>query len=166
MHWYCIHTRPQKEARVAAYLQVGLALEAYFPRLRRQKTIRRVRRIVTEPLFPRYLFCRFDLAHSFRSVRYSPDVIDVVTFGPKPAVVEEALIESLKGWAGEMVDVITLQPALRAGDVVQVTDGPMQGLQAVILQERSDRDRVAVLLSILGGKVPMMICRSQLTRVQ
>jgi len=154
MHWYCIHTRPQKEARVAAYLKVALSLETYFPRLKRHKTIRRVRRVVTEPLFPRYLFCRFDLGPSYRAVRYSPDVIDVVTFGPTPAIVEEALIESLKGWAGESVDVITLQP-----------DGPMLGLQAVILQERSDKDRVAVLLTILGGKVPMMIRRSQLTRV-
>ena len=57
MHWYCIHTRPQKEARVVAYLAT-LGLETYFPRLKRQKTIRRVRRIVTGPLFPRYPFCR------------------------------------------------------------------------------------------------------------
>jgi transcriptional antiterminator RfaH len=166
MHWHCIHTRPQKEARVVAYLQETLALETYFPRLQRQKTIRRVRRVVTGPLFPRYLFCRFDLAQSFRAVRYGPDVIDLVTFGPKPAVVDDALIAGLKEWAGETVDIITLLPDLRAGDDVQVTDGPMQGLQAVILEERSDRDRVAVLLSILGAQVQMMISRSQLTRVQ
>jgi len=164
-NWYCIHTRPLKENGVVAYLQETLGLETYFPRLKRQKTIRRVRRIVTGPLFPRYLFCRFDLANRYRAVRYAPEVIDVVSFGERPAVVDDAMIEELRGWAGEAVDVITIQPSLRPGDQVEITDGPMRGLQAVILNSRSDRDRVTVLLSILECGAQMMISRSQLERV-
>jgi transcription antitermination factor NusG len=48
---------------------------------------------------------------------------------------------------------------------VEITDGPMQGLQAVILHETNDRERVAVLLSILECGAKMMINRSQLARV-
>jgi transcriptional antiterminator RfaH len=142
-----------------------LRLETYFPRLRRQKTIRRVRRIVTSPLFPRYLFCRFDPSLHYRAVRYSPDVIDVVSFGERPALVDDAIITGLKSWAGEAVDVITVQPGLRPGDLVEITDGPMRGLEAVILHERSDRDRVAVLLSILECSAQVLISRAQLRRV-
>jgi transcriptional antiterminator RfaH len=165
MNWHCIHTRPVKEYRAAAYLQEMLGLETYFPRLKRQKTIRRVRRIVTSPLFPRYLFCRFDLGEHFRAVRYAPDVIDVVTFGERPAIVRDGMIDELKDWAGESIDIITLQPCLGPGDLVEITDGPMQGLQAVILHETNDRERVAVLLSILECGAKMMINRSQLARV-
>ena len=165
MNWHCIHTRPLKEGRAAAYLQELLGLETYFPRLKRQKTIRRVRRIVTNPLFPRYLFCRFELGEHFRAVRYAPDVIDVVTFGGRPAIVSDDLVEELKSWAGEAVDVITLQPCLGPGDLVEITEGPMQGLQAIILHETNDSDRVAVLLSILECGAKMMINRSQLVRV-
>jgi transcription antitermination factor NusG len=98
-------------------------------------------------------------------VRYAPDVIDVVTFGERPAIVNDGMIEELKAWAGESVDIITLQPCLGPGDLVEITDGPMQGLQAVILHETNDRERVAVLLSILECGAKMMINRSQLARV-
>jgi len=164
-NWYCVHTKPLKESQVATCLQQRLGLETYFPRLKRQRTIRRVRRVVTSPLFPRYLFCRFDLFTLYRAVRYAPEVIEIVSFGEQPTLVRDALIEELKGWAGEAVDVITLQPGLQPGDRVEITDGPMRGLPAVILHERNDRDRVAVLLSILECGAQMMISRSQLARV-
>jgi transcription antitermination factor NusG len=54
---------------------------------------------------------------------------------------------------------------LAPGDRVEITDGPMQGLQAVILHETNDSDRVAVLLSILECGARLMISRSQLVRV-
>ena len=49
--------------------------------------------------------------------------------------------------------------------LVQVSDGPMRGLQAVILHETSDPDRVAVLLSILSCGAKLVIDRSQLEKV-
>lgn len=165
MNWFCIQTKPLKESQVVTHLRDTLDLETYFPLLRRNKTIRRVRRVVTSPLFPRYLFCRFDPQLHYRAARYAPDVIGVVSFGGGPAVVNDAIIEELKNWAGDAVNVITIQPDFRAGDLVEVTDGPMRGLQAVIMSERSDRDRVAVLLSILECQAHMIIHRDQLRRV-
>jgi transcription antitermination factor NusG len=91
--------------------------------------------------------------------------MEVVRFGEDPAVVADGIIESLKNWAGESVDIITLQPDLGPGEAVEITDGPMRGLQAVILNSRNDSDRVTVLLSILECGAKMMICRSQLARV-
>ena len=165
MNWYCIYTKPLKEEQTARFFRETIGLETYFPLLKRQKTIRRVRRVVTKPLFPRYLFCRFDPAAWYRAVRYSPDVVDIVSFGGQPAIVADELIGEIKRWAGAAVDVITLEPSLRPGDVVEVTDGPMRGLRAVILHHRTDRDRVAVLLSILEGQAQMLISRSQIARV-
>lgn len=164
MNWYCIHTKPQKELQTAAYLNETLGLETYFPRLKQQKVIRRVRRAVTRPLFPRYLFCRFDAGLQYRAARYAPDVIDVVRFGDQPAVVDESIVQELRLWAGEGVDIISIQPQLGLGDFVVVTDGPLRGLHAMIVQERDDRDRVAVLLSALECGAQVMISRSQLER--
>lgn len=165
MRWYCVHTKPLKEASAANHINAVLGLETYFPRLRQQKTIRRVRRMVTGPLFPRYFFCRFDSSIQYRAVRYAPDVLSVVTSGESPAVVGDTTIAELKGWAGDTVDVITLQPGLRPGDMIEITAGPMQGLQGVLVHERSDRDRVAVLLSMLEYGAHTLISRSQLIRV-
>jgi transcriptional antiterminator RfaH len=165
LNWYCIHTKPLKERQVANCLNERLGLETYFPRLKRQKTIRRVRRVVTSPLFPRYLFCRFDLQARYRAVRYAPEVLEIVSFGERPALVPDTMIDELKSWAGDTFDQISVQPDLHPGDMVEITDGPMRGLHAVILRERNDRDRVAVLLSILECGAQVKISRSQLTRV-
>lgn len=166
MNWYCIHTRPKKESRVASYLSGELGLETYYPRLKHYRTIRRVRRLVIGPLFPRYLFCRFEVALGLRAVKYAPDIIEVVTCGAEPAQVDPQIINQLKSWAGESVDQITLQAQPAAGDRVEITEGPMRGLQAVILHDRSDRERVAVMLSLLGDtEQKILIARSQLALI-
>ncbi len=162
--WYCVHTRPKKEANVEAYCREQLGLETYFPRLRQQRVIRRVRRVVTGPLFPRYLFCRFDPAVSYRQVKFAPDAIDLVHSGARPAVVAATLIDEIKRWAGEAYDVLAYQPPLRPGDRVEITAGPMRGLTAVILNTHDDRDRVAILLSILECGAQMSISRANLRR--
>ena len=163
LNWYCVHTRPQREKQVVEQLAKLSSVEVYFPRLQLQKTIRRVRRQVIEPLFPRYLFCRFDIAFSYRAVRYAHDVIDLVSFGPQPAVVADQLIRDMRSWVGEE-NLLTAKPVFSPGDRVQIANGPMQGLQAVVLEGHSDSERVAVLLSILGSDARMTIDRSQLAK--
>jgi transcriptional antiterminator RfaH len=163
MNWYCILTKPQREKQVAEQLETLLGFEVYFPQIRLQRTIRRVRRQITEPLFPRYLFCRVDLSCSYRAVRYAHDVVDLVSFGPQPAVVGDQLIDDLRSWANEG-HFTTVRPAFASGERVQISDGPMQGLQAVILDECSDNERVAVLLSILGCDARLTIDSSQLAK--
>lgn len=164
LSWFCVYTKPQREASVAHYCREMLHLQSYLPLLRQHRTIRRKRQMVTSPLFPRYLFCHFDLAHSFRAVRYAPDVLDLVHVGAKPARVDDQLIADLRSWAGEGDDIITLPCDLKAGDDVEVTDGPMRGLSATILHVDDARDRVALLLNILQG-AQLTLTRSQLKRL-
>jgi transcription antitermination factor NusG len=91
-------------------------------------------------------------------------MIDVVSFGGRPAVVGDSLVDELKSWAGEALDLITIQPDFQPGDRVEIVDGPMRGLPAVILHDNNESDRVAVLLSLLEYGAQMNISRSQLAR--
>ena len=50
-------------------------------------------------------------------------------------------------------------------DHVEIIGGPLRGLPAVILRASNDRDRVAILLSVLQDTIPANISRSQLRRV-
>ncbi len=165
MDWYCIHTRPQKEDSTCAYYEDSLGIETYSPKLRQQRTIRRVRRIVIRPLFPRYIFCRFEPALSYRAVRYAPDIIDVVHCGHAPAVVPEQSINELKAWVGEALDPSSMKPSFRAGDLVEIQAGPLLGLRAIVQQELSDSERVAVLLSFLDCGARTFVPNSQLRLV-
>lgn len=162
MRWLCVHTRPRKEASAERYCREVLGFNTYYPRMKHLKTIRRVKRWVIGPLFPRYFFCRLNLAQNFRAVQYAPQVIDVVSFGGRPTPVDDGIIDELQQWAGEAVDIVTVRPGFHPGDLVEIADGPLRGLQAVVLQEMSDRDRVAVLLSTLGCQARLIVSRSQL----
>lgn len=165
MHWYCLHTKPLKEEQVAAYCSTQLDAQTYFPKLRQFRVIRRRRRFVTRPLFPRYLFCRFDPAVLYRAVRYAPDVLDIVSHGNTPTVVADPLIETLQSWAGDGVDLITLQPSLRVGDQVEIISGPLQGLFGTILNEPEERARITLLLSFLQEGAQLSVDRADLRRI-
>ncbi len=163
MNWFCVHTKPGKERLVERYLQDELKLEPYFPRLKRKKIIRRVKRVVIEPLFPRYLFCRLDLAASYRAVRYGPDVIGIVRSGEQATIVSDSTIDQLKRWAGEEDHVLTLEPdPIVPGSTIKITGGPMQGLEAIFLAETSQGERVTLLLNLMNAEARAVIDRSQI----
>src|ERR1017187_10663397 len=137
--WLCVHTRPRRESGAEQYCRDVLRLDTYYPKLKHLKTIRRVKRWVVGPLFPRYFFCRLNLAQSFRAVQYAPQVVGVVSFGGRPSPVDDSIIEQLQQWAGAAVDIVTVRPGFHPGDLVEIADGPLRGLQAVVLQEMRDR---------------------------
>lgn len=166
MNWYCVHTKPAKEALVERYLCEEHKLEVYFPRLRRMRTIRRVRRVAIEPLFPRYLFCRFDFAENYRAVRYGRDIIGLVSSGEKPTHVSDATIEQLKDWANENGDLFEMSPEeIAPGDTVKIVEGPMQGLEAIFLEETGQGERVSILLEMMNAEAQAQIDRSQIEPV-
>jgi len=162
-----VHTKPGKELLVERYLRDELQLEPYFPRIQRKKTIRRVKRTVTEALFQRYLFCRFDPATSYRAVRYGQDVIGIVSNGDQPTIVSDATIQKLKSGAGEGNGILVLEPdSIASGDTVKITDGPMQGLEAIFLEETSQGERVTILLNLMNAETRAQIDRSQIKPIR
>jgi len=165
MDWYCVHTKPKKEAAAEIYFREQLGFEVYYPRLKRRKTIRRVKRWVVSPLFPRYIFCRLELAEHYRTVRFAHEVIDVVSFGGRPAVVAQAVIDQLKNWASETVDVLTIHPNPKPGDTVEITDGAFQGLNAVVERDMNDQQRVTLLLTTLAYQARVVVNRDQIAPV-
>ncbi len=124
-----------------------------------------MRKTVISPLFPRYLFCRFDPAIFYRAVRYGPEVLNVVSAGDAPAIVADSLIVELKEWASGPDGIITLRPPLCMGDHVEVISGPMQGLSGIILGDCSERNRVTVLLSILQCGAQLNVERADVRRI-
>ena len=163
MNWYAVQAKPRQEALALLSLQRE-QIETYFPKLRRKRTIRRVRKWVTGPLFPGYFFARFDVMQDGRLVRYANGVLNVVSFGGKPAVVEPAIIAAIKEHAP--TDVVTIQPSpLRPGDVVEVQTGPFRGFQGVFEREMSGQERVVILLEVLAKSTRVQISREQLEKV-
>jgi len=163
MNWYAIHTKPRQEGLAQVSLQRE-AVETFFPKLRRRRTIRRVRRWVTGPLFPCYIFARFDAEKSRRLVRYANGVTNIVSFGNKPAVVDEAIVSAILEHARE--DVVTVKPpTLKAGDMVEIQDGPLRGLHGIFEREMGDSERVVVLLETIASAARVQLARDQVIKL-
>ena len=148
MPWYVIRTKPHQERRAEFYLR-QLSIETFLPLLRQNKRIRRQEKTVVEPLFPRYLFARFDINDRYRAVNYARGVLKIVEFGLKPAVVSEPLIEAIR----ERLEDGYVTPKterFQKGQIVQIKGGPLTGLEAVFIREMTDQHRVLLLLKTLG----------------
>ena len=162
MQWFCLHTRPRSEAHVAAYCRTVLGLETYLPLLRQYRTIRRVRRLMVDPLFPRYLFCRFDPGESYRAVRYAPDTHDIVQFGGRPAIVADSLISDLREAQTGHATLEILPGPFHEGAAVTIKHGPLRGLTGMILRARDDSSRVELLLELLNEGTRVTVDRDLL----
>ena len=123
-----------------------------------------MRRWVTGPLFPNYLFARFDPVTAGRLVRYANGVTHIVSFGGRPAVVDAGIIAAIHHHAAD--DVVTVAPpVLRPGEVVEIQAGPLRGLQGIFERELSDRERVVILLDALAKGARVELTRDQLEKV-
>ena len=160
--WYCVRSKVKQEHVAAGSLRQVPDVAVFAPRLRFRRKTRRGLVWFVEALFPGYLFARFDWATQFRMVQYARGVLGVVHFGVQPAVVPDAIVEDLRQTMdGRELRVIAHEWVV--GDEVQVTGGPMAGLQVVVQQLLPARERVKVLLDFLGRRVEAEVAVADLT---
>lgn len=149
--WYCVRTRAHKEACVESILRTRLGLETYYPKWRCKRPVAGTLRWLVRPLFPTYLFAKFELSTDQRNVAYATDVVQIVAFGPHPQEVGEDLIEQLRIYAStrDRDDLFEVVQPLKPGDEVVIQSGPFRKLRGLFERELSDGARVAILLEIL-----------------
>lgn len=149
MKWYVIRTKPHQE-RLAEFHLRRLSVETFLPLLRQEKTLQcQKKKMMVEAFFPRYLFARFNITDRYRAVNFSRGVMNIVEFGMKPAEVSEAIIDSMKSMMEDGYVTPKLE-CFQEGQIVQITGGPLAGLQAVFVKELKAQQRVLLLLRALG----------------
>ncbi len=155
LRWYLVHTKPQKERWVADQL-TGRLSEVYLPMLR-ARTPRWGRMAWSVgPLFPCYVFARFDLRLSYFEVKYMQGVRGLVSAGVEPLAVPAAIVEEIRSRALDGVIEIPQKPIAK-GERVMVVEGPFRGLEAIFERYLSGAERVAILLSAVGASGVRMV---------
>jgi transcriptional antiterminator RfaH len=148
--WYCLRAQPKHEHIAAAHLRQFADVEVFCPRVRFQRSTRRGLVWFNEALFPNYLFARFELAGWQARVRTCHGIRGLVHFGEKvPAVPPHALAQIREFMAG--AELKTVPFSIAEGDDVEVVSGPFRGQTGVVQQLLPARERVKVLLEVLGG---------------
>jgi transcriptional antiterminator RfaH len=148
MPWFCIHTAPKQENKVAQLLRREIGLEVFAPRIR-FRLMRYGRPLwTTEALFPGYLFSRFEYFDHHRQINATPGVATIVHFGGRAIAVADEIVADLRSLVTEETLEVTAEPA--AGDEVVIASGPMSGLRVLVARVLPGRQRIAVLLELLG----------------
>jgi transcriptional antiterminator RfaH len=150
-HWYAVQTQARKDDLARLSLD-RLGVETFAPTLREEKVVRGVRRTVVGPLFPGYLFARFDLGAHFRAVHYARGVRGLVT------VVDEPVIAGIRARL-EAGCVRAPRRVPAPGAPVRIEDGPLHGLDAVFDRELSGETRVVILLRALAYQARVVVPR-------
>jgi len=146
--WYAVNTKTRCEAIACASLERH-GVEVFLPMLRERKVLRGKCGPTTSPLFPRYLFAKFDVSSQLRAVTYARGVKKIVTFGSGPSIVDESLIQAIRSQATN--GFIEL-PEVRfsPGQIVRIKDGPLCGLEAVFEKKLDGTSRAVLLLKAIS----------------
>jgi transcriptional antiterminator RfaH len=161
--WYCLRSQPKHEHIAAAHLRLLEDVAVFCPRLRFKRSTRKGLVSVTEAMFPGYLFARFELAEMHRRVRYAHGVSGIVRFADRYPTIEEEALAQLRDHTGTG-EVKELIYDLSEGDQVQIVEGAFVGLEAVVTQVLSAKERVKVLMDFLGRKMEAEVQRSSVLR--
>ena len=156
--WFCLKSQPKHEHIAAAHLRQTSAVEVFLPRIRFKRATRQGTAWVTEALFPGYLFARFDWQASLRVVQHSRGVRGVVHFGERWPAIPEEIIRELQQAVGE-AGLRTIPEQFLPGDEVEITEGAMRGLRAVVTRVLPGRERIAVLMEFLGRQTMIELPR-------
>jgi transcriptional antiterminator RfaH len=157
--WYVVQTHVHAESRAAAHL-LRQDYEVYLPRyVKRRRHARRVEN-VPAPLFPRYLFVAFDvMAARWRSIQSTQGVASLVCNGNEPAMLPDSVVAELRRREDDNGLIrLDLRPQYAPGDKVHIIDGVF-GDSFGLFERVADRDRVAILLDLLGRKVRVVLDR-------
>jgi transcriptional antiterminator RfaH len=155
--WYVVQTRPRAENLAVGHLN-RQGFPTYFPRyLKRRRHARRVD-LITAPFFPRYLFVAIDLeAQRWRSIHSTLGVSQLVCNGDQPTIVDESIIEDLRRRENELGFIqLDQQSRFRHGDKVRVLEGAFFDSLG-LFEGMTDRERVTILLDLLGRKVRVIM---------
>jgi transcriptional antiterminator RfaH len=155
--WYCLRSQPKHEHIAAARLRLCEDIEVFCPRVKIQRSTRRGLVWFTEALFPNYLFARFEMERWQSLVRYSPGVSGIVRFGDDVPEVPERALADLRTFM-EHSELKTLTFSIAEGDDVEIVEGPFRGQSGVIRRLLPARERVKVLLEVLGGATEVDLC--------
>jgi transcriptional antiterminator RfaH len=155
--WYVVQTQINAEAKAARNL-VQQGFEIYLPRYMKRRSHARKIEKVAAPLFPRYMFVRIDIAtQRWRSIQSTYGVSHLVLSGSDPAPVAGRVIDALKAREDASGFVKLDQRAnFTIGEKVRVLAGVFAE-NLGLFDGMADRDRVAILLELLGRKVRVSI---------
>ncbi len=153
--WFAIRVRSNFEQIAAAALR-GKGYEEFLPVYRtRRRWSDRVKEVDC-PLFPGYVFCRFDVENRL-PILVTPGVLSILGMGKTAVPVEEREIEAVRVIVRSGL-VSGPWPFVRVGQAVYIEEGPLAGAEGVVVKVKG-RYRLVASVTLLQRSVYVEIDR-------
>lgn len=150
--WFCLKSLPKHEHIASAHLRQMAGVEVFCPRLRFKRPTSRGASWVEEAMFPGYLFARFLYVERHKEVRYAMGVSGILHYGADFGRLDDAIIIGLRSVTNDQ-HLAVIESGVKEGEQVKIVEGALLGLEAVVTQVLSGRERVRVLVNFLGREM-------------
>lgn len=151
--WFALQVRTRYEPGVASFLE-GSGYELFLPLYAcRRRWSDRIKKVET-PLFPGYLFCRFDPQDRLPILK-TPGVIQIVGYNRIPFPVEDSEIRAIQAL---MASGLPNQPwpFLGVGDRVRIEAGPLRGHEGTLVEFKGSH-KLTLSITLLQRSVAVEI---------
>jgi len=147
-NWYVIQTKPKKEEEATSYLSTK-GVEIFGPLIEAFTTKNARMTKELKPLFPGYIFGKFDLEQNYPLVRWGKGVKCVLGFGGYPVPISEEVVQIIKERTDDQ-GIMRMKQNFKTNDVVRIKTGPLKDLLGIFERWVSDNERVRILLNLIG----------------
>jgi transcriptional antiterminator RfaH len=155
--WYVLHTHLKQESRANNNLKLW-GIETLYPKLRSRRVNEFTGRstYITNPLFPRYLFAKFNPSTQLSDISFTRGIHQVVSFGDQPTPVDEDIIGIIRARM-DKDGFVKIGGELKEGDKIVIKAGPLRDFQGIFERELKDNERISVLLDTINYQCRMVI---------
>jgi transcriptional antiterminator RfaH len=101
-----------------------------------------------KPLFPGYIFCRFNKDEDLAYVRWTKGVKKLLPESVNPVPVENEVVNIIQSM--QQKDGIIRKQALQKNDRIRIARGPLKDILGIFDHWTSDQGRVRVLLNFIN----------------
>jgi transcriptional antiterminator NusG len=146
--WFALRVKGRSEKVISSLLS-DKGYPSFLPTYQAQSRRCTNTKRVDLPLFPGYVFCRFDVYRRL-PILTTPGVLHIVSFGRVPAPVGDCEIASLQKAVEQR---LVAQPSeyLQAGTKVRIAAGALCGIEGILLEVKNS---LQLVLSV------SLLCRS------
>ncbi|QUJ68236.1 transcription/translation regulatory transformer protein RfaH [Photobacterium sp. GJ3] len=161
--WFLLYCKRSEQERAVVNLE-RQSVTCYYPQVTVEKLVRGKRVTANEPLFPNYMFVRFDPEQvSYTTVRSTRGVADFIRQGPYPQKVQPELLHQLMMNENSEAHREKLSNLPKPGESMELQRGQFQGLEA-IYQEPDGEKRSFMLIHLLGKPVKVSVDNADIVR--
>jgi transcriptional antiterminator RfaH len=162
--WYVVHTNPKQEERANSNL-IAWGVETVHAKVKTQRhnEFTGAPTYITQALFPRYIFAKFNARKQLSKILFTRGVHQVVCFGDSPACVSDEIIDVIRARIDQN-GFVKLNNDLKPGDRVVISAGPLKNLIGVFEREVKGSERIMILLTAIGYQGHLEVDRNLIKR--